>query len=129
MFKDEIAHKGDYVRDVTIETDVEMLIPDEYVSNTQERLNLYTELDSLKTEEDIEAYSERLTDRFGPLPKQVFALFEALRLQWICKKLGFERLILKRTNSVAISSATHSLPSSRPSTSINWSSSLALKAG
>ena len=96
LFKDEIAHKGDYVRDVTIETDVEMLIPDEYVSNTQERLNLYTELDSLKTEEDIEAYSERLTDRFGPLPKQVFALFEALRLQWICKKLGFERLILKR---------------------------------
>jgi transcription-repair coupling factor (superfamily II helicase) len=95
LFKHELAQKGSYVRDVTIETDVEMLIPDEYVSNTQERLNLYTELDTLKTEEDIEAYAKRLTDRFGRLPKQVNALFEALRLQWICKQLGFERLILK----------------------------------
>ncbi|MEZ4919155.1 MAG: transcription-repair coupling factor [Saprospiraceae bacterium] len=95
LFKEDIAKRGDYVRDVTIETDVEMLIPDEYVSNTQERLNLYTELDSLKTEEDIAAYADRLIDRFGKLPHQVHALFEALRLQWICKKLGFERLILK----------------------------------
>jgi transcription-repair coupling factor (superfamily II helicase) len=95
LFKNELAQKGSYVRDVTIETDVEMLIPDEYVTNTQERLNLYTELDAIKTEENIEAYAKRLEDRFGKLPKQVNALFEALRLQWICKQLGFERLILK----------------------------------
>ncbi|MBK8556130.1 MAG: transcription-repair coupling factor [Lewinellaceae bacterium] len=95
LFKDEIAKKGSYVRDVTIETDVEMLIPDDYVTNTQERLNLYTELDELTTEEDITAYAERLKDRFGKLPTQVNSLFEALRLRWMCKKLGFERLILK----------------------------------
>ena len=95
LFKEEIALKGSYVRDVTIETDVEMLIPDEYVTNTQERLNLYTELNEIADEAGIAAFSNRLEDRFGKLPKQVNALFEALRLQWICKKIGFERLILK----------------------------------
>jgi len=95
LFKEELASKGTYVRDVTIETDVEMLIPDDYVSNTQERLNLYTELDALETEVEISAYAKRMEDRFGKLPKQVNALFEALRMRWMCKKLGFERLILK----------------------------------
>ncbi len=95
LFKDDLSRKGAFVRDVTIETDVEMLIPDAYVSNTQERLSLYTELDELQTEEDIAAYAKRIEDRFGKLPREVSALFEALRLRWICKKLGFERLILK----------------------------------
>ncbi|MBV6440559.1 MAG: transcription-repair coupling factor [Haliscomenobacteraceae bacterium CHB4] len=95
IFKEEIAQKGSYVRDVTIETDVEMLIPDEYVSNTQERLNLYTELNTIENEEGIAAFAKRLEDRFGKLPHQVNALFDGLRLQWLCKKLGFERLILK----------------------------------
>jgi transcription-repair coupling factor (superfamily II helicase) len=95
LFKEELATKGSYVRDVIIETDVEMLIPDDYVSNTQERLNLYTELDALETEDEITAYGKRLEDRFGKLPKQVNARVEALRMRWMCKKLGFERLILK----------------------------------
>ncbi len=95
LFKDDLSRKGAFVRDVTIETDVEMLIPDAYVSNTQERLSLYTELDELQTEDDIAAYAKRIEDRFGKLPREVSALFEALRLRWICKKLGFERLILK----------------------------------
>lgn len=95
IFKEEIAQKGSYVRDVTIETDVEMLIPAEYVTNTQERLNLYTELNNVDSEEGIVAFSKRLEDRFGKLPKSVHALFDGLRLQWLCKKIGFERLILK----------------------------------
>ena len=95
VFKEEIAERDSYVRDVTIETDVEMLIPDEYVSNIQERLNLYTELNNIKNEEGITEYKKRLEDRFGRIPNQVNALFEGLRLQWICKKIGFDRLILK----------------------------------
>ena len=95
LFKDDLAKKGAYVRDVTIETDVEMLIPDEYVANTQERLNLYTQLDDIDDEKGIERFASMLEDRFGKLPTQVFALFEALRLRWLCKKLGFERLIFK----------------------------------
>jgi transcription-repair coupling factor (superfamily II helicase) len=95
LFKDEIAGKGTYVRDVTIETDIEMLIPDYYVSNTQERLSLYTQLDDIENEAAIEAFTTMLTDRFGPLPKEVQSLFEALRLRWLCKPLGFERLVYK----------------------------------
>ncbi len=95
LFKEEIAQKGTYVRDVTIETDVEMLIPAEYVTNTQERLSLYTELNDIENEEALAAFEHRLSDRFGRIPKPVYALFEGLRLQWACKKIGFERLILK----------------------------------
>lgn len=95
IFKEELARKGDYVKEVTIETDVEMLIPDEYVSNIQERLSLYTELNDVTNEEGIAAFSKRLQDRFGKLPKQVANLFEALRLQWLCKRIGFDRLVLK----------------------------------
>jgi transcription-repair coupling factor (superfamily II helicase) len=95
IFKEEIAQKGNYVRDVTIETDVEMLIPMEYVTNTQERLNLYTELNSIENEVGIEAFAQRLQDRFGKIPAPVNALFDGLRLQWLCKKIGFERLIFK----------------------------------
>ncbi len=95
LFQEELATKGAYVRDVTIETDVEMLIPDAYVTNTQERLNLYTELNNVADEAGVAVFAKQLEDRFGKLPKQVLALFEALRLQWMCKQLGFERLILK----------------------------------
>ncbi|MEO0006928.1 MAG: hypothetical protein RJA20_1124 [Bacteroidota bacterium] len=95
LFKEELAQRGSYVRDVTIETDVEMLIPDEYVSNIQERLNLYTELNNIRDEDGISAYAKRLEDRFGKTPRQVGSLFDGLRLQWLCKKIGFERLILK----------------------------------
>ncbi len=95
LFKEELSQKGSYVRDVTIETDAEMLIPDGFVASTQERLNLYTELDGLNSEEEIDAYKARLADRFGKLPPPVEALFDALRLRWVCKRLGFERLHFK----------------------------------
>jgi transcription-repair coupling factor (superfamily II helicase) len=95
LFKEEVAKKGSYVRDVTIETDIEMLIPGEYVTNTQERLNLYTELNNIENEEGVADFSKRLQDRFGKLPPSVHALFDGLRLQWLCKRIGFERLILK----------------------------------
>ena len=95
VFKEELANNWSYVREVQIDTDVEMLIPDEYVSIIQERLNLYTELDGLETEEELTAFEDKLRDRFGPVPGQVKELFDGLRLRWVCRELGFERLILK----------------------------------
>ncbi len=95
LFREELSQKGAYVHDVAIETDVEMLIPDEYVPSTGERLSLYTQLNSISDEAGIEAFAHALRDRFGPIPPQVDALFEALRLRWLCKPLGFERLVLK----------------------------------
>ena len=99
-FKDlfmEDRDRRNYVRDVQIETDFEMLLPDEYVNSIQERLNLYTELDSLNTEEELQEFGRKMIDRFGPLPAQVETLFDALRLRWLCKDLSFERCILKNS--------------------------------
>jgi len=97
VFKEDNEKPGkQYVRDVEIETDIEMLIPDDYISNIQERLKLYTELDQINDEEALDKFQKMLTDRFGPLPKQVKELFHGLRLRWICKQMGFERLSLKK---------------------------------
>ncbi len=95
LFKEDLEKERNYVQDVQIETDIEMLIPDKYVSNTQERLALYTKLDSLERESEIEKFAKELTDRFGKIPRQVNELFDGLRLRWTCKQLGFERLHLK----------------------------------
>jgi len=95
VFKEELEKENRFVRDVQIDTDVEMLIPTEYVSNTQERLSLYTELDAIDNEEALEKFEDMLRDRFGRIPGEVIELFDGLRLRWIAKSLGFERLVLK----------------------------------
>ena len=95
LFSEELSQDYEYVRDVQVDTDVEMLIPDEYVSNVQERLSLYTQLDEIETEEGITQFEEMLRDRFGRIPVQVRELFNGLRLRWLCRQLGIERVILK----------------------------------
>ncbi len=84
-----------YVKDVEIDVDAELLIPNEYVKDIQERLYLYNILGKIETEEKIEDFKKELKDRFGNIPPQIDNLFDALRLKWVCKKLGFERLSLK----------------------------------
>ena len=96
LFADELDSHV-YVKEVQIETDFEMLIPDEYVNNIQERLNLYTELDSLEDDAALHEFGRRLHDRFGALPKQVYALFDMLRIRWVCRHLGFERCVIKNS--------------------------------
>lgn len=95
LFQEEISANLHFVSDVIIDTDVEMLIPSDYVSNITERLALYTELDAIENEETLTAYAEKLQDRFGKIPPQIRELFDGLRLRWVCRQLGFERIILK----------------------------------
>ncbi len=95
LFKEETIKEKKYVRDVEIETDIEMLIPDEYISNIQERLLLYSELDRIDNQEKLDAFQKKLKDRFGKIPRQVIELFKGLQVRWICKELGFERFSLK----------------------------------
>ncbi|MBK8879695.1 MAG: transcription-repair coupling factor [Haliscomenobacter sp.] len=96
LFEEELSRQNYvYVRDVQIDTDVEMHIPDGYVSSIQERLNLYTEIDKLEQEDQIAAFKEQLRDRFGRVPAAVMELFEGLRLRWSCKQFGIERVLLK----------------------------------
>lgn len=97
VFKDEVKKDHEYVRDVEVDTDIEILIPDAYIQNIQERLTLYVELDAIKTEEGLQAFKEKLKDRFGPIPQETERLFTALKLQWISKKLGFEKLSFKNS--------------------------------
>jgi transcription-repair coupling factor (superfamily II helicase) len=95
LYREEVERQQDYVRDCAIETDLEMLIPSEYVSNTTERMVLYRDLNELKDEGQLKQFEEHLHDRFGPVPKQVYELFDAMRLKWIATRLGMEQIILK----------------------------------
>ena len=95
LFKETLDKERNYVRDVEIETDIEMLIPDDYINNIQERLKIYTELDGIENEEALEKFISKITDRFGKMPVQVKELVNGLKVRWLCKKLGFERLSLK----------------------------------
>ena len=95
LFSDELSKKQTFVRDVQIEMDVEMRIPDTYVNNIAERLSLYSELDRLSSEEEIADFEQKMQDRFGKLPWQVNELFDGIRVRRVCKELGFERLLLR----------------------------------
>jgi transcription-repair coupling factor (superfamily II helicase) len=84
-----------FVRECQIETDLEILIPDDYISNITERLSLYKELDNVETEEALFAFQEQLIDRFGPVPAETQELLNAIRLRRLAKSIGFEKLILR----------------------------------
>ncbi len=95
VFAEEMDRKKDFVTDCTIDTDLEILIPDTYIENITERLSLYTQLDDIDDEQELQLFEEELRDRFGPIPAQVNDLFRALRCRKMAKELGFEKLILK----------------------------------
>ncbi|TXJ25725.1 MAG: transcription-repair coupling factor [Chitinophagaceae bacterium] len=95
LFKEEIAKQDDFVQDCTIDTDLEILIPDEYVESITERLSLYQRLDNSETEEELLEMREELTDRFGPIPPQVEDLFITVRCRKLAVDLGFEKMSLK----------------------------------
>lgn len=95
LFKEEIKQQDDYISDCTIDTDLEILIPDSYVESITERLALYSRLNNCETEEDLMAFHRELTDRFGEVPPQTEDLFTTVRIRKIGIELGFEKLLLK----------------------------------
>jgi len=95
LFKEEIAKQDDFVQDCTIDTDQEILIPDEYVESITERLSLYQRLDNCENEAELEEMRGEMTDRFGPIPKQVDDLFTTVRSRRLAVDLGFEKMSLK----------------------------------
>ena len=95
LYKDDGRPKA-FVKDVTIDTDFELLFPDDYVNNITERLNLYTKLNEIKTEADLQKFESEIIDRFGELPAQVSDLFDSVKLKWIATKIGVEKLIMKQ---------------------------------
>ncbi|MGV6830404.1 MAG: transcription-repair coupling factor [bacterium] len=102
-FKDLYANSEKdkvYVKDITIDTDYELLFPDDYVNSITERLNLYTKLNEVKNEDELGVYESEILDRFGELPTQVEDLLASVKLKWIASRLGIEKLILKNGKMV-----------------------------
>jgi transcription-repair coupling factor (superfamily II helicase) len=95
LYAEELKETQNYSKECNIETDLEMLIPDEYVRNSSERMILYKDLNEIKNEEELTEYETKLNDRFGKVPKQIYELFNGMRLKWIATKLGMEQLIIK----------------------------------
>ncbi|OYZ51498.1 MAG: transcription-repair coupling factor [Bacteroidetes bacterium 24-39-8] len=95
LFKEEISKQDDFVKDCTIDTDLEILIPDDYVDSVTERLSLYTRLDSCENETELTGFYEEMIDRFGPMVPQVDDLFITVRCRWMAVELGFEKMTLK----------------------------------
>ena len=85
-----------FVQDCLIETDLEILIPDDYISNISERISLYKELDGLEKEEELAVFENHLIDRFGPIPKATQEMIQAIRLRWVAKEIGLEKVVLKQ---------------------------------
>jgi transcription-repair coupling factor (superfamily II helicase) len=86
----------EYVKDTQLDSDFELLFPDNYINNISERLTLYNELSNIKKEEQLVAYETRLIDRFGQIPEEAVDLLNSVRLKWIATKMGLERLVLKQ---------------------------------
>ncbi|MBZ4188980.1 transcription-repair coupling factor [Niabella beijingensis] len=95
LFKEEISRQDDFVSDCTIDTDLEILIPDDYVENITERLSLYQRLDNSESEDELAEMHQELQDRFGPVPAPVDDLFETIKCRKLAVDLGFEKMTLK----------------------------------
>ena len=86
----------DFVEDCAVESDLEMYFPDTYVPGSSERMLLYRELDNITDDRELDAYRQRLIDRFGPVPHEGEELLQVVPLRRLGKRLGCEKLILKQ---------------------------------
>ena len=100
LFQQEIEESKEYVKECVIETDLEVLLPDDYVTSVSERLLLYKELNDLSTEEELDRYRERLIDRFGPIPMATQELIKTITMRRMAKEFGIEKIVLKQNKLV-----------------------------
>jgi transcription-repair coupling factor (superfamily II helicase) len=93
--------KRTYVSDFQIDTDLEIMFPDEYVSNISERIRLYKELNEINSDESLLLFEKKLVDRFGNIPPPAEALLDIVRIKWIAVKIGIEKIVLKNNLLIA----------------------------
>ena len=94
IFENDLKDKK-FVSECVFESDLEILIPNEYVESSAERISLYTELDHIQNEEGLVRFTNNITDRFGQVPSQTEDLLNTMRLRWLARDLGFEKITLK----------------------------------
>ncbi|QQX77557.1 MULTISPECIES: transcription-repair coupling factor [Aequorivita] len=100
LYEETEGPKKNFVKEMTIDTDFELLFPDDYVNNITERLNLYTKLNELKNEIELQKFEKELLDRFGEMPKQAEDLLNSVRIKWIAISMGLERVVMKQKKMV-----------------------------
>lgn len=82
-------------KEVNIDTDMELMLPDSYVQSTEERLTLYQKLAEIPNENELQRFENELTDRFGKLPKEAKNLLKSVELKWLAAEIGFEKIVVK----------------------------------
>ncbi|MGO2294318.1 MAG: transcription-repair coupling factor [Psychroflexus halocasei] len=101
LYEDEVKDENRvFVKDAQIDTDFEILFPDDYINSVKERLSLYTKLNELSSEDELKSFEDELIDRFGELPTQTQDLLDSVRLKWIAASMGLEKLILKKEQMI-----------------------------
>lgn len=100
LYPTDTSKPKEYVKEVQIDTDFEILFPDDYVNSVTERLSLYNKLSDIETEEALQKFELEIIDRFGAIPTQVEDLLNSVRIKWLAKKLGLEKIILKQKRMI-----------------------------
>jgi transcription-repair coupling factor (superfamily II helicase) len=100
LYEVDESKPKEYVKDIQIDTDFEILFPDDYVNVISERLSLYNKLGELKNEEELLKFEAEIIDRFGEFPTQVEDLLNSVRIKWIAKHIGVEKLVLKQKRMI-----------------------------
>ena len=96
LYEEVGAKKTEFVKETQIDTDFELLFPDRYINNISERLHLYTALNEVANEKERAAFEDKLTDRFGPLPDPAKDLLDSVRIKWIARDMGLEKVVMKK---------------------------------
>ena len=100
LYPTDTSKPKEFVKEVQIDTDFEILFPDDYVNSVTERLSLYEKLSDLKTNEELKTFENEIVDRFGEIPTQVEDLLDSVRIKWLAKELGLEKIILKQKRMI-----------------------------
>ena len=95
------AEEAELAKDCVFESDLEMMIPSDYVESVSERMDLYRRLDGIKTEEELDRFVKELTDRFGNIPPMAESLITVVRLRRLCQQIGIEKLSIKHNRMTA----------------------------
>lgn len=97
LFENEEERKKLFksTKEVNIDTDFELMLPDSYVSSTEERLLLYQKLAEIPHRDELQKFENELVDRFGPLPKEAVNLLKSVELKWLAEAIGFDRIVMK----------------------------------
>ena len=100
LYPTDNSKPKEFVKEVQIDTDFEILFPDDYINSITERLALYNKLGTLKTEDELQVFETEIVDRFGEIPTQVEDLLDSVRIKWLAKELGLEKIILKQKRMI-----------------------------